>query len=205
VKKLLLPLALLTLGFGAWLKFRPPALTVTKVIDGDTIELSDGRTIRYIGVDTPEMEDECFAKEAKEINENLVFKKTIKVATDKNEMDQFGRTLAYVYVDGLFVNQDLLSKGAGKYFLDNLNTKYSPILVKASEESYNNKSGLWRKCAPDSDGCSIKGNIDRLDHRWYHLPNFRHYSTAIVNLEHGDQWFCTETEAQKAGFEKARE
>ena len=63
------------------------------------------------------------------------------------------------------------------------------------------QQGLWQECGP----CLIKGNVDRLDKRWYHLPGFRHYESTEVNLEHGDRWFCSEGEAQEAGFERARE
>jgi len=180
---------------------------VIKVTDGDTIKLSDGRTIRYIGVDTPEVEEnDCFSKEAKEINEKLVLGKTVKIETDLNEIDQFGRTLAYVFVGNILVNQKLLEDGTGKFYMDNLNTKYTNTLVKASQEGYKSKKGIWSSCADNSKtGCVIKGNLDKNDKRYYHLPSFRHYPTVVVNLVKGDQWFCSEKEAQKAGFERARE
>lgn len=211
MKKVILLILLAGLGLGAFWKLKSPyraspRLTVTKVVDGDTIKLSDGRTIRYIGIDTPELDPEdCFAREAGQINQNLVWGKTIKLETDTNEMDQFGRILAYVYADTLFVNQELLFQGAGKYYQDDLNTKYQEALIKAAEEGREAKNGLWGKCAPDDQGCLIKGNLDWLDRRWYHLPEFRHYAATVVNLNKHDQWFCTEQEAQEAGFKKARE
>ena len=63
--------------------------------------------------------------------------------------------------------------------------------------------GLWAECWKESD-CAIKGNVDRNDKRWYHLPEFRHYDQTEMNLDHGDRWFCTEEQAIKAGFERAR-
>ena len=183
---------------------------VKRVIDGDTIELSDGRRIRYINIDSPELskgknKDECFSRKAKQINKELVEGKTVSIETDKNKMDRFGRTLAYVYRDHIFINQQLLEQGAGKFYLDTVNRKYQPILITAANQAHQKKIGLWRSCALDPNkGCQIKGNLDRLGQRWYHLPEFRHYSQVIVNLKKGDQWFCTEAEVIKAGFKKAR-
>jgi len=80
------------------------------------------------------------------------------------------------------------------------------VLVSASEFAHEQNKGLWSFCAPDPNvGCQVKGNYDKHGHRFYHLPEFRHYPQVKVNLENGDQWFCTEKEAQKAGFTRGRE
>jgi len=62
-----------------------------------------------------------------------------------------------------------------------------------------------KKTGGDESGCVIKGNLDRNDVRYYHLPEFRHYDQVEMNFEHGDRWFCSEEEAIKAGFTRARE
>jgi micrococcal nuclease len=186
---------------GWWYVERP--IGVLRIVDGDNIELVDGRRIRYIGVDAPE-EGECFREESIKINEELVMGKKVKIEFDKNDMDNYGRWLAYVWVDDVFVNQELLEKGAGEYFLDTVNKKYGEELVEAAEKGYGGNQGLWGKCGGEVD-CVVKGNVDRNDKRWYHLPGFRHYSQTEVNLDHGDRWFCSEEEAIKAGFERARE
>jgi len=183
--------------------------TVVRVVDGDTIKLNDGRTIRYISIDTPE-EGECFAQEAKKINSDLVLGKKVRLEMDTNEMDHFGRYLAYVYLQEgekkVFVNEFLLTEGMGEFFLDTVNLRYQDVLTQAAEKAHEENKGLWFQCAADvKKGCQIKGNIDRLDKRWYHLPSFRHYETTEVNLRHGDRWFCTEKDAQAAGFKRARE
>lgn len=179
--------------------------SVVGVIDGDTIKLEAKETVRLIGIDTPE-EEECFAEEATQITKNLVLNKKVRLEFDKNTMDHFGRKLAYVFIDGLFLNQKLLEEGAGKFFLDTVNTKYQQELIAAANLAHEQKKGLWQKCAADPKaGCNVKGNYDIHGHRYYHLPEFRHYSVTKVNLENGDQWFCSEEEAQKAGFTKARE
>src|SRR5581483_3334124 len=63
---------------------------VKKVIDGDTIELSTGQKVRYIGIDTPETVDprkpvQCFGKEAAEENKKLVLGKTVRLEKDVSE------------------------------------------------------------------------------------------------------------------------
>lgn len=209
---LILSISFLALtGTGIFWPFAPKTLTVIEVKDGDTIRLENQETIRLIGIDTPELgqgqtEDECYAEKAKKEAEALLLGKKVRLELDQNKMDHFGRTLAYVYLDNLFVNEKLLQQGTGKYFMDTVNTKYSSLFIAAADQAHGQKTGLWQECAPDPKlGCQIKGNIDRLDHRWYHLASFRHYQQTDVNLKNGDQWFCTEAEAIKAGFEKARE
>jgi len=194
-----------------WYQATPRTFLVTKVIDGDTIDLADGRTVRYLNIDTPELAkdqtaDECFAVKAKEMNEKLVLGKKVRLEMDKNEMDRFGRILAYVYQDDLFVNQHLLTQGAAIYQLDTVNLKHTEALTEAADQAHEQKKGLWQECALDPEaGCQIKGNLDRLDKRRYHLPHFRHYPQVVINYKDGDRWFCSEKEAIEAGFEKARE
>ena len=193
----------LVFGFFSWQHFSLQSFTVTEITDGDTIRLDDDRTIRYIGIDAPE-EGECFAEEAKKINSDLVLGKKVRVETDVNEMDRFGRYLAYLYLEDdeeVFVNDYLLAAGAGEFFLDTVNLRYQDLLVQTAEKAHQENKGLWQTCGP----CQIKGNLDRMDKRWYHLPSFRHYETTEVNLQHGDRWFCTEEDAISAGFERARE
>lgn len=193
---------------------------VTKVVDGDTINVQSlnpfknkDKTleVRYIGIDSPEISQgkephQCYAEEAFNLNKELVLKKTVKLEFDVNKIDRFGRYLAYVYIDDYMVNKTLLEKGAAKFFLDTVNLRYQQDLINLANQAHQEKAGLWTECAKNKkQGCNIKGNLDKFDKRWYHLPNFRHYNQAVVNLENGDQWFCSEEEAIKAGFEKARE
>lgn len=89
--------------------------TVARVIDGDTVELGDGRRVRYLMVDTPESttETECYGPEAKQFNIDLVEGKTISMVFDVEREDQFGRLLAYVSVDGSEVNPVIIERGYG--------------------------------------------------------------------------------------------
>jgi len=206
VKRLITRIVFGILGVGVlvgWYAIDGFKPVVMRVIDGDTIELKDGRRVRYLGIDTPE-EGECFYEESTKMNEELVLGKKVELKFDIDSMDDYGRMLAYVYVDGQMVNKLLLEKGAGRYYFDEQTQKFSQELVEAAEQAHEQKQGLWEVCGGE-EGCVIKGNLDKSDKRWYHLSSFRHYEQTVVNLNKGDRWFCSEEEAQRAGFERARE
>lgn len=208
LRTVLLAAGLVLMGLWAWIGAENKTYLVVKVVDGDTIHLSDGRRIRYIGLNTPEKKtDECFWQEAMKLNKELVGDKQIRIETDSNEKDRFGRVLAYAYLkDGTFVNKVLIEKGMAKFHLDTVNLKHQEELMMAANEAHENNVGLWKACAEvPKEGCVVKGNYDVSGHRYYHLPEFRHYSQTVINLDDGDQWFCSEEKAIEAGFTRARE
>jgi micrococcal nuclease len=86
---------------------------VVRVIDGDTIEIAGGAHVRYIGMDTPEIysEVEFYGPKAKAKNIELVEGKLVTLEKDVSETDKYGRLLRYVYVDGVFVNGELVRRG----------------------------------------------------------------------------------------------
>ena len=99
----------------------PQEAVVRRVVDGDTIELADGRLLRYIGIDAPElrrregmhwvMKPDPFGREAAEANKRLVEGKRVRLEYDVQTHDRYGRLLAYVYVDDRMVNAALLEDG----------------------------------------------------------------------------------------------
>lgn len=92
---------------------RPQTARVTRVIDGDTIEVRlEGQTVRvrYIGIDTPET-DERFYEQATLANATLVDGKTVTLFRDVSETDRYGRLLRYVFVGDVFVNYELIRQG----------------------------------------------------------------------------------------------
>jgi len=200
--------------------------SVKKVIDGDTIILSDGTHVRYLGINAPEMThdqelsvknkglsgdgDECYGQEAKKINEDLVLGKNVRLEFDANKFDRYGRTLAWVYLDP-FLNSDgminlrMVRQGAAFYYPSPIPVNYTAELISAQEQARLARTGLWGKCGKINGECSIKGNLDRNDKRYYHRPGFKYYEATVVNLNHGDRWFCSEEDAQKAGFKRAIE
>lgn len=126
-------------------------VVVKRVIDGDTIELSDGRKVRYIGVDTPELatltkEFECFAKEAKEKNKELMEGKTITMKKDVSETDKYKRLLRYVWVGEIFVNEYLAREGYARQATYPPDVAYVELFRTAVKEAKNNNKGLWNTC-----------------------------------------------------------
>lgn len=131
-------------------------IIVSKVIDGDTIELNTGERLRYIGIDTPEIkygkEPECFAQQAKEFNKKLVEKKEIKIEKDVSEKDKFRRLLRNVFVTDestksvIFVNEYLVRQGYAIVSTYPPDVKYIEDLLLAQQEARENNRGLWGKC-----------------------------------------------------------
>lgn len=206
VRSLIIPILVFLLSF-SYFYFRPLDPVVTRVVDGDTFDLSDGRTIRLINLDTPELKtSDCYATQAAQIAADILLNQRVRIETDKNEMDRFGRTLAYVFLsNNTFINAYFLELGLGEFRLDTQNLRYQDKLISAATTGHNSISGMWSVCAPDPQkGCLIKGNHTRLDQPSYVLPQSRHYSQTVVNFDSDDRWFCTEEDAIQAGFKKAR-
>jgi micrococcal nuclease len=86
---------------------------VTKIVDGDTIDVQIGDQefrVRYIGIDTPE-QNEAFFGEAFAYNRKLIENKTVTLVKDESETDNFGRLLRYVVLGDTFVNYELVKSG----------------------------------------------------------------------------------------------
>lgn len=200
---------------------------VTKVIDGDTIEIEGGQRIRYIGMDTPETVDprkpvQCFGREASNKNKELVEGKDIRLEKDVSETDKYGRLLRYIYLPAadsnsgdLFVNEYLIKEGyahASSYPPD---IKYQEQFSAAERDAQENTRGLWNACSanslensssfqPQQSDCKIKGNISSSGEKIYHMPGQYYYEKTVIDTSRGEKWFCTEDEAQTVGWRKAK-
>lgn len=86
---------------------------VASVLDGDTVDMLDGTRVRYLMVDTPEVSspEECWGPEATTFNRDLVEGKTVQLSYDEVCQDQYGRTLAYVSIEGVEINTRLVERG----------------------------------------------------------------------------------------------
>jgi len=125
---------------------------VSRVIDGDTIELENGQKVRYIGIDTPETVDprrdpQCFGQEASLQNKKLVEGKEIYLEKDISQTDKYGRLLRYIYLEenDISINEQLVREGyavASNYPPD---IKYQEKLRLAEQEARTNQKGLWQE------------------------------------------------------------
>lgn len=195
---------------------------VTRVIDGDTIQIEGGKTVRYIGIDTPETKDprkpvQCFGNEAYQRNKQLVEGKKVKLEKDISETDKYGRLLRYIYLqDGAFVNNILVLEGYAHSSSYPPDIKYQEIFKKSQQEASANNRGLWAGCqtaptaapvvqqtAPQTSGGSIKGNISSSGEKIYHMTGCASYDKTVIDESAGERWFSSEQEAQQAGWRKA--
>jgi len=188
-------------------KFTDNSILVLEVIDGDTILLDGKVKLRLRHIDAPEI-DNCKGQEAKQYLEDLV--KGKKIIIQEKILDQRGRPLALVYLGNVLVNQKILEQGLARYHHDQTTQedllKNLGLRVKAekigifSSECYQQDENL------DNPDCVIKGNIDVNDKslKRYFLPGCVQYNFAIVEKDKGEQWFCTEEEAKKAGYVKSK-
>jgi micrococcal nuclease len=130
----------------------PHEAIVERVIDGDTIALPGDIRIRYLLVNAPETTNghaDCYGAHAAQFNTDLVLGKTVQLDYDARCQDMFGRTLAYVTVDGQDVNRVLIERGYacvlhippdGDARADEF--KALEIAAKAAQR------GLWGACDP---------------------------------------------------------
>jgi micrococcal nuclease len=118
---------------------------VVRVIDGDTIEIAGGAHVRYIGMDTPEIYPEVgfYGPEAKAKNIEMVEGKLVTLEKDVSETDKYGRLLRYVYVDGVFVNGELVRLGYARAVAYPPDTRYRWQLEKLEKEAKAAKLGIW--------------------------------------------------------------
>jgi micrococcal nuclease len=115
---------------------------VVRVIDGDTIELADGSRVRYLGIDTPES-GEYYASEATAENRELVEGNIVELQLGERDCDEYGRLLRYVYVNGVFVNAELVAQGYAQAYIFDPDERYSQILVQLEQYAKMKERGLW--------------------------------------------------------------
>ncbi len=115
---------------------------VARVIDGDTVELSDGQRVRYLGLDTPEL-GEPYSQEALSYNRELVEGKWVELQAGDRDKDDYGRLLRYVYVDGTFVNAQMIAQGYATSYIFDPNDKYSQVLIQLEQYAKSLNRGMW--------------------------------------------------------------
>ncbi|GEM_PF-1456920 len=124
-----------------------PRQVVKAVIDGDTVELESGKLVRYIGIDTPEIVfDDCFGKEATEMNRALVEGREVHLSSDRSFTDEEGRLLLYVRSNDTFVNDFLVRDGYAFAAVYAPDVKYSRDFFHAQREAKEARRGLWGSC-----------------------------------------------------------
>ena len=130
---------------------------VVRVVDGDTIVVDipgiGEKTVRYIGIDTPETKHprkgvEPYGPEASNANRKLLEGKKVILKLDVQKFDRYGRLLAYVYVwhgpKRIFVNAWLVKHGYAQVSTFPPNVKYQEKFLKLQRKAREKGRGLWR-------------------------------------------------------------
>jgi len=197
---------------------------VVRVVDGDTFEaIIDGReeTVRLILVDTPETVHpskpvEPFGPEASQYAKETLEGKDVRLELDVSERDQYGRVLAYVWIGDRMFNEMLLEKGLARVAVFPPDVKYVDRFREIEKEAKRKGIGIWsvenyaveeeksrsEEVAASPGRCAdpkIKGNINSKGEKIYHVPGGQYYDVTVA-----EEMFCSEEEAQAAGYRKSK-
>ena len=185
---------------------------VTQVVDGDTIRVGRGwrkTTVQFLGVDTPETVHpdktvEFFGPKVSQFTKKTLKGKKVHLEFEPlNQMDKYGRLLAYVYLsDGRLFNVELIKRGyarvtAPSYF------RYYDEFHNYEREAVADCRGIWTTKvknirSPSEKVVKIIGNLKS---KIYHLPSQANYEKG---KEENWVYFDSEEEAIRAGYRKAK-
>jgi micrococcal nuclease len=138
---------------------------VTRVVDGDTIDISpsvEGRSrVRLIGMDTPEVHfgTQPYGPEASAFAKHELEGEEVGLELDVQKIDPYGRLLAYVYLpDGRMFNETLLEEGYAQVATFPPNVKYEDRFLEAQREAREANRGLWGLSAGELCKQTDRGN-----------------------------------------------
>lgn len=181
--------------------FVNPYETVYKIADGDTFILENNKqAVRLFGIDSPEIGN-CYGPESYSRLSELLKRKQVQLKEPL--VDKFGRIVALVYVDGKLINEIMIKEGYAAYHSEPGSGK--EVMKAAHEQAKSAKIGIYSPVctdeSPPDPKCNIKGNHDLDRNEYLYLtPDCPYYSLVTIRRFEGDQWFCTSSQAQKAGF-----
>lgn len=121
---------------------------VVRVLDGDTIVVDGVGTVRYLGIDTPELHHprkpvQRFAARAADANRRMVAGRAVRLETDREEHDAYGRLLAYVWVGPTMVNARLVALGMAEQFPFAPNTRHRNLFARLERQARAAHRGQW--------------------------------------------------------------
>ena len=142
-------------------------VTVSRVVDGDTIEVSPAvnglKDVRLIGVDTPETVDpsegiEPYGPQASDFATRELSLRRVRLEFDEERMDRYGRLLAYVYFDGSMFNEELVEKGYAQAYPYPPNTAHAATFAVAQRRARAAGLGIWGLTTAQKCELADRGN-----------------------------------------------
>lgn len=124
---------------------------IKRIFDGDTVMLADGRKIRLLGINTPEVQHkntstQAGGEEAKRWLTDKLQQRKIRLELDVEKTDKYGRTLAHIITDQKeHINLQLVAAGLAAVNIYPPNLRYVDELVKAQNQAEKNRLGIWRR------------------------------------------------------------
>ncbi len=118
---------------------------VERIVDGDTIKAGN-LTIRLLGINTPER-GEQYHDEAENFLASLIENKTVKLEFGKDRTDRYGRTLAYLFLDVVNINQKQIDNGFANYYFPS-----------GKDSHYNDFTNAWNECLQNNKNLCEKSN-----------------------------------------------
>jgi endonuclease YncB( thermonuclease family) len=216
-KHLFAPVFLTCIGLTAVANVPNDPAGVLSVIDADTVDVG-GVRVRLFGIDAPEIGQTCTDAAGADwpcgdwaAQQVMALYQGDAAQCAAVDTDRYGRTVARCTVQGLDIGAILVSAGLATAYRD-----YSTDYVATEAAAKAQRLGIWagtmqepaayrhRDQDPAPGDCAIKGNIS--DHgQIYHLPGSRSYAGTRIDEARGERWFCTEADAQQAGWRPARD
>jgi micrococcal nuclease len=130
---------------------RRPSAVVTRVVDGDTLELDNGKTVRLIGIDTPEVYGgtDCGGPQASAFMERIASGRRVSVYTDptQDRYDRYGRLLAYLEADGMDLGQAVLRSGWAQVYVYDQPFQRLASYRRAAQAARGGDRGIWDRCS----------------------------------------------------------
>jgi micrococcal nuclease len=128
---------------------------VVRAVDGDTLEVAidDGptETVRLIGVDTPETVKpdtpvQCFGPQASGFEHRTVEGRRVRLLTGVEPRDYYGRLLTYIWIEGRFLEAELLRRGLARVLTFHPNDRFAHRFEVIAQKAAKAGKGLWNAC-----------------------------------------------------------
>ncbi len=120
------------------------ACEIARVVDGDTFHCADGTKVRLLGIDSPERgQGEGYAQATRGLVRYLGKHRQVQLERDIRPLDQYGRTLAYVWTGDTLVNEAMVADGWAVLYTLPPNVRYVDRLRLAERRAREQRRGLW--------------------------------------------------------------